>query len=90
MVAEEVRKLAEQSQQATRQIAELIIEVQSETDKAVVAMNDGTREVKIGGTVVNTAGQAFRKLWDWLKAYLDNSGVFRQPCSRCLMKVNRL
>lgn len=62
VVAEEVRKLAEQSQQATRQIAELIIEVQSETDKAVVAMNDGTREVKIGGTVVNTAGQAFQEI----------------------------
>jgi len=62
VVAEEVRKLAEQSQEATKQIAELIIEVQTETDKAVVAMNDGTREVKIGGEVVDTAGQAFQEI----------------------------
>lgn len=62
VVAEEVRKLAEQSQEATKQIGELIIEVQTETDKAVVAMNDGTREVKIGGEVVDTAGQAFQEI----------------------------
>lgn len=62
VVADEVRKLAEQSQEATKQIAELIIEVQTETDKAMVAMNDGTREVKVGGEVVETAGQAFQEI----------------------------
>lgn len=62
VVADEVRKLAEQSQEATKQIAELIIEVQTETDKAMVAMNDGTREVKIGGEVVVSAGQAFQEI----------------------------
>ncbi len=62
VVAEEVRKLAEQSQVAAKQIAELIIEVQNETEKAVVAMNNGTREVKIGSEVVNTSGQAFTEI----------------------------
>lgn len=62
VVAEEVRKLAEQSQDAAKQIAELIIEVQKETEKAVVAMNDGTREVKVGSEVVHTAGQAFTEI----------------------------
>lgn len=62
VVAEEVRKLAEQSQEAAKQIATLISEIQSETDKAVVAMNDGTREVKIGAEVVNSAGQAFKEI----------------------------
>jgi len=60
VVAEEVRKLAEQSQHASKQIAELISEIQNDTDKAVIAMNEGTREVKTGTEVVNTAGQAFR------------------------------
>jgi len=46
VVAEEVRKLAEQSQEAAKQIAELIIEVQNETEKAVEAMNNGTRELQ--------------------------------------------
>ncbi|MBU2703304.1 methyl-accepting chemotaxis protein [Sporomusaceae bacterium BoRhaA] len=62
VVAEEVRKLAEQSQGAAKQIAELIIEVQTETEKAVIAMNDGTQEVKVGSEVVHTAGQAFGKI----------------------------
>lgn len=62
VVAEEVRKLAEQSQEAAKQIATLINEIQCDTDKAVVAMNDGTREVKLGAEVVNASGQAFREI----------------------------
>lgn len=62
VVAEEVRKLAEQSQYAAKQIAEMINEIQVDTDKAVVAMNNGTREVNIGGEVVNKAGQSFKQI----------------------------
>ena len=62
VVADEVRKLAEQSQGSAKQIAYLIDEIQSETDKAVDAMNNGTREVKIGGEVANQAGQAFGEI----------------------------
>ncbi|KYZ77992.1 chemotaxis protein [Anaerosporomusa subterranea] len=62
VVADEVRKLAEQSQEAAKQIAELIGGIQGETDKAVSAMNDGTREVKVGAEVVNAAGQAFQEI----------------------------
>lgn len=64
VVAEEVRKLAEQSQEAAKKIAALIGEIQGDTAKAVVAMNDGTREVKTGAEVVNTAGGAFREIAD--------------------------
>lgn len=62
VVAEEVRKLAEQSQEAAKKIAELIGEIQGDTDQAVVAMNNGTREVKTGAEVVDTAGAAFREI----------------------------
>ncbi|WP_378954650.1 methyl-accepting chemotaxis protein [Pelosinus sp. sgz500959] len=62
VVAEEVRKLAEQSQEATKQIANLIGEIQGDTEKAVVSMNDGTREVSLGTETVNTAGIAFREI----------------------------
>ncbi|WP_378956154.1 methyl-accepting chemotaxis protein [Pelosinus sp. sgz500959] len=62
VVADEVRKLAEQSHDAAKQIANLIREIQSDTDKAVMAMGDGTREVKLGAEVVNTAGQAFGEI----------------------------
>ncbi|MBP2637229.1 MAG: methyl-accepting chemotaxis sensory transducer [Firmicutes bacterium] len=62
VVAEEVRKLAEQSQDAAKQIATLIGEIQGDTDKAVTAMDAGTREVKLGADVVNESGQAFREI----------------------------
>ncbi len=62
MVAEEVRKLAEQSQEAAQKIATLIGEIQGDTAKAVVAMNDGTREVRLGAEVVNESGQVFQEI----------------------------
>lgn len=62
VVAEEVRKLAEQSQEAAKQIAVLINEIRSDTDRAVTAMNEGTREVKVGAEVVHSAGQAFQEI----------------------------
>ncbi len=62
VVAEEVRKLAEQSQEAAKKIAVLIAEIQGDTNKAVIAMNDGTREVKRGAEVVNASGQAFQEI----------------------------
>ena len=62
VVAEEVRKLAEQSQDAAKQIANLIGEIQGDTDRAVVAMDAGTREVKVGSEVVTAAGQAFKEI----------------------------
>ena len=62
VVAEEVRGLAEQSQEAAKQIAVLIGEIQKDTDAAVVAMNDGTREVKIGAEVVHAAGNSFSEI----------------------------
>ncbi|MEN6565983.1 MAG: methyl-accepting chemotaxis protein [Veillonellales bacterium] len=62
VVAEEVRKLAEQSQDAAKQIAALIGEIRGDTDKAVVAMNDGTRDVKLGAEVVNASGQSFQEI----------------------------
>lgn len=62
IVAEEVRKLAEQSQEAAKQIASLISEIQTETDSAVIAINAGAREVKVGADVVNNAGHAFREI----------------------------
>ena len=62
VVADEVRKLAEQSHDAAKKISTLINEIQGDTDKAVIAMSEGTREVKIGTEVVTTAGHAFREI----------------------------
>ncbi|MDR3561132.1 MAG: methyl-accepting chemotaxis protein [Negativicutes bacterium] len=62
VVAEEVRKLAEQAQEAAKEIAGLTTEIQGDTEKAVTAMNDGTREVAVGTKVVGTAAQSFEQI----------------------------
>ncbi|SDE98061.1 methyl-accepting chemotaxis protein [Sporomusa acidovorans] len=62
VVAEEVRKLAEQSQEAAKQIATLIREIQGDTDKAVIAMGEGSQEVKMGAEIVNASGLAFNEI----------------------------
>ncbi|SMC32629.1 methyl-accepting chemotaxis protein [Sporomusa malonica] len=62
VVAEEVRKLAEQSQEASKQIAELISEIQQDTDNAVSAMHEGTMEVSKGAQVVKEAGEEFKEI----------------------------
>ncbi|HWR06883.1 methyl-accepting chemotaxis protein [Sporomusa sp.] len=68
VVAEEVRKLAEQSQQAAKQIAALIGEIQTDTDLAVVSMNESTREVKVGAEVVASAGKVFKDISELIAA----------------------
>ncbi|MDU2064873.1 MAG: methyl-accepting chemotaxis protein [Sporomusaceae bacterium] len=59
VVAEEVRKLAEQSQEASKKISSLIQEIQSDTDQAVFAMQQGSSEVRAGAVAVNESGEAF-------------------------------
>ncbi len=59
VVADEVRKLAEQSQISSKEITNLISQIQNFTTNAVLAMRDGSEQVKIGLEVVDSAGDAF-------------------------------
>lgn len=62
VVADEVRKLAEQSQVAAKHIADLIREIQTQTTKAVEFMETGTQEVKLGSQLVGDAGKTFSEI----------------------------
>jgi twitching motility protein PilJ len=62
VVADEVRKLAEHSRTATKDIAALIKAIQAETNEAVVVMEDGTREVEVGAKLADQAGKALEAI----------------------------
>jgi methyl-accepting chemotaxis protein len=59
VVADEVRKLAEQSSKSTESIRELISTIQTDTNSAINSMEKGTAEVEKGIDLVNNAGDAF-------------------------------
>ncbi len=64
VVADEVRKLAERSVDATKEIGELIRQVQQETTDAVDTAKAGASETKQGIALADQAGLALRRIID--------------------------
>ncbi len=62
VVAEEVRHLAEESQQAAATIAELIEQIQQETQRAVQVVEVGTEQTNGGVATVEQAREAFLQI----------------------------
>lgn len=62
VVADEVRKLAERTTEATKQIAQMIKGIQKETDEAVRAMQTGTEEVNKGIELADKAGSSLEQI----------------------------
>jgi methyl-accepting chemotaxis protein len=58
VVADEVRKLAERTQKATKEISKMIGTIQQETGGAVQAMNKGTQLVNDGRTAISQTSDA--------------------------------
>src|SRR5574340_601289 len=62
VVAEEVQRLAERSGEATKQIAAIVKTIQTDTQDAVGAMENATREVVAGAELSDAAGQALAEI----------------------------
>jgi methyl-accepting chemotaxis protein len=62
VVADEVRKLAERTTKATKEIAGMIRKIQTDTQGAVLSMNQGTQEVEKGITSADQAGAALSEI----------------------------
>jgi methyl-accepting chemotaxis protein len=62
VVADEVRKLAERTTHATSEISSMIGGIQSETGRAVAAMQKGSTQVAEGVTYANQAGDALKEI----------------------------
>lgn len=62
VVADQVRKLAESSTQATREIADLVKVIQSETQDTVVSMEQETQAVEAGSASALRTGEVFKQI----------------------------
>lgn len=62
VVADEVRKLAERTTKATKEIAGMIKEIQKDTSEAVSSIKKGTEEVDKGKQLANEAGSVLNEI----------------------------
>ncbi len=71
VVADEVRKLAERTTKATKEISDMIKEIQRDTNGAVVAMEGGTTEVEKGKKLANESGESLKQILDKTTEVMD-------------------
>lgn len=71
VVADEVRKLAEQSESSTREIAEIIRAIQADTVETVNSIDKSGRGVADGVQVVESSGEAFKDIHASIKDLRD-------------------
>ena len=62
VVAEEVKSLADQSKQATKQVREILTDIQKATSTAVLATEEGSKVVEAGISKANDAGASIKVL----------------------------
>jgi methyl-accepting chemotaxis protein len=78
VVADEVRKLADRSARAARDIEAVVKTIQAETQEAVVAMEDGTREVEAGHHVTVQTGDRLREIGEFSQRSAGLAGDISQ------------
>ena len=71
VVADEVRKLAERTGQATGQITEMIVGIQTDSNNAVLAMHDAGNLVGEGQTMANRAGESLQDILEVVQSGMD-------------------
>jgi methyl-accepting chemotaxis protein len=62
VVADEVRKLAERTGKATKEISDMIKSIQRETEQAVIGMDQGLQEVSAGRDLADKAGKSLDQI----------------------------
>lgn len=82
VVADEVRKLAERSTLATKEIANLITGIQNTVVDVVKAMEEGTLEVENGVTSANLAGKALIHIQDATEEVNQQAALASQAAAR--------
>lgn len=82
VVADEVRKLADRSSSATREIGDLIRTIQKTVSEAVTSMVEGGRQIDQGVQYANEAGLALIEIRSSTKAVSDQAELAAQAIQR--------
>ncbi|BAD39708.1 methyl-accepting chemotaxis protein [Symbiobacterium thermophilum] len=97
VVADEVRKLAEQSAASTREIGELVQQIQASTAEAVQAVEEGTARAAQGNAMAAQAGEALAEILATLNraaaqvaAIAESAAQVRKDSERVLQTFNDL
>ncbi len=64
VVAKEIANLAEQSRDSTSQVRAILLDIQTSSERAVLATEEGTKQVAIGNRQVQDAGRVIGSLGD--------------------------
>jgi methyl-accepting chemotaxis protein len=90
VVAEEVRKLAEESQSAAGQIAELIGEIQTDTNKVVDVVADSARRTEDGVSTVEQTREAFEHIGTSVEAMTSRVAEIATAISQIAGEADRM
>lgn len=75
VVADEVRKLAERTTKATKEIAQMIRQIQTDTKTAVSSMEEGTERVGNGVMLANETSEALTRIQNLV---MQSAGMIQQ------------
>ena len=90
VVADEVRKLAERSSMATKEIGTLIDGILHSVSEAVLSMEEGSKEVELGVTSANLAGSALTDILNSSEAVNKQATLAGEASERMKQASNTL
>ena len=90
VVADEVRKLAERTTEATTQIASMIKDIQTQTKEAVTEMEIGNKEVESGIQLADTAGEALKKILESTQEVMENISMIARASTDQTQAANEI
>ncbi len=85
VVADEVRKLAERTTKATKEIGDMIRQIQQDTKNAVATMDQGTNQVGEGVELANKTGEALSTIHSMVN---ETAGMIQQIASAAEKQSN--